>query len=253
MDKKQKEERRRQEDQALNRGLIWVGAAIVLELLLLFVKRYYLEFRPSEVEIAIAIRSGLKALRLIGTAVAVICAVWAAARLKKGDRAGLPIVLAMASGALAICAHVSLAFKASGVQMLFLLVPAWAGLALVYYLYQKEFFLAAVANGLSVFGLWFIRSGGVGPEAVLVLVGIVLVSAAALWFKQKNGEVSVAGIQLRVFPKDTSYGVVLATCLASLAAVVLALAMGGTVAYYLIFLMVAWLFALLVYYTVKMM
>ena len=253
MDKKQKEERRRQEDQALNRGLIWVGAAIVLELLLLFVKRYYLEFRPSEVEIAIAISNGLRALRIIGVAAAAVCAAWAAARLRKNEKAGLPIVLSMASGALAICAHVSLAFKSSGVQMLFLLVPAWAGLALVYYLYQKEFFLAAVANGLSVFGLWFIRSGGAGVEAVLVLAGIVLVAGAALWLKKNNGEVRVAGIQLHVFPKDTSYGVMLATCLASLVAVVLALAMGSTVAYYLIYLMVAWLFALLVYYTVKMM
>ena len=30
MDKKQKEERRHQEDVALNKGLVWVGAAIVL-------------------------------------------------------------------------------------------------------------------------------------------------------------------------------------------------------------------------------
>ena len=45
----------------------------------------------------------------------------------------------------------------------------------------------------------------------------------------------------------------LVTCLASLAAVLVALAAGGTVAYYLIFVMVAWLFALFVYYTVKLM
>ena len=37
MDKNQREERRRQEDIALNRGLLWVGAAILMELLLMLV------------------------------------------------------------------------------------------------------------------------------------------------------------------------------------------------------------------------
>ena len=41
MDKNQREERRRQEDIALNRGLLWVGAAILMELLLMLVNKYY--------------------------------------------------------------------------------------------------------------------------------------------------------------------------------------------------------------------
>ena len=45
----------------------------------------------------------------------------------------------------------------------------------------------------------------------------------------------------------------LATCGASLAAVIGAMAVGGSTAYYLIYVMVAWLFALFVYYTVKLM
>ena len=40
---------------------------------------------------------------------------------------------------------------------------------------------------------------------------------------------------------------------AALAVQILAAVAGGTVAYYLIFVVGAWLFALLVYYTVKMM
>ena len=45
----------------------------------------------------------------------------------------------------------------------------------------------------------------------------------------------------------------LTPCLASLAVPVAALFLGGTVAYYLMFAMAAWLFALFVYYTVKLM
>ena len=37
MDKKQREARRHQEDMALNQGLLWVGAAIILEFLLLLI------------------------------------------------------------------------------------------------------------------------------------------------------------------------------------------------------------------------
>lgn len=86
------------------------------------------------------------------------------------------VVLTAAFGALAICAHVTLAFKGTGVRMLFLLVPAWAGLALVYYLYQKEFFLSAVAVGLSILGLWCVRFGGaLTLESGLVFVGILAV------------------------------------------------------------------------------
>ena len=39
----------------------------------------------------------------------------------------------------------------------------------------------------------------------------------------------------------------------SLAAIAIAAFVGGALSYYLLYAMVAWLFALLVYYTVKMM
>lgn len=255
MNKKQKEEQRRLEDQALNRGLIWVGAAVLLELALLFVKRYYLEYEVAEVELAVALSNGLRFLRIAGVVLAVAFVVWAVLRLKKDGKAALPIILALAMGALTICSHVSVVFKDNGVRMLFLLVPAWAGLALVYYLYQRDFFLAASASGLAVLGLWFVRysGGAVRMETIAVLAAIVLILAAVVWLKGKNGQVNAGGNSLQVLPKGTSYTVALASCLVSLAAVVLALALGGAVAYYLIFLMIAWLFALLVYYTVKMM
>ena len=57
---------------------------------------------------------------------------------------------------------------------------------------------------------------------------------------------------MRVLSKNAAYPIILVSCLASLAAVVVGLLASST-AYYLIFVMVAWLFALLVYYTVKLM
>ena len=256
MDKKQREARRHQEDIALNRALLWVGGAIVLEVLLLLVNRYYINFRVTETEVAVAsfLSSALHVLRLAGTAAAVVCLVWAALRFRKGGKAGLPTVLALAFGAIAVCSHVAVTFQQAGMRMLFLLVPAWAGLALVYYLYHREFFLAAAAVGMSILGLWFIRYGSSAMlETALILVGIVLVSAVALWLKKTGGVIHRAdGSTVRILSKNASYPVILVSCLASLAAVVVGLLAVNT-AYYLIFVMVAWLFALLVYYTVKLM
>lgn len=256
MDKKQKEARRRQEDMALNRGLIWVGVAIVLEMMVIFIKRSYLEygFAEAEVDLAMTMHTVLKGLRIACPLAAVLCLAWALFQMKKGvGKTGLLVSAALVLCQVAVCAHVSVAYKEAGVQMLLLLVPAMAGLALVYYLYQKEFFLAAAASGLSVLGLWFVRYGGAGPDVVLTLVGILLVLAVTLWLKKQGGNVNLLGRSFQVLPKDAAYPVILVTGVVSLAVVAGAMVLGAAVAYYLLFVMVVWLFALLVYYTVKMM
>ena len=74
---------------------------------------------------------------------------------------------------------------------------------------------------------------------------------AALWLK-KNGGVIPAPTPIQFLPKEGGHSVLLATCLASLAAMAAGLAV-ESLAYYLIFAMAAWLFALFVYYTVKLM
>ncbi len=257
MDKNQREARRRQEDRALNRGLLWVGAAIRLELVLLVVKRWYLEYRLNDsaaVQRMLALDAVLRAVRVGGVVLAVACLAWLLVQLRGRKKAVLPLILALLCAALALCAHVTVAFQGNGLQMLFLLVPAWAGLALVYYLYQREFFLSACAAGMSVVGLWFIRAqGGLRLETGLTILGILLVLIVTLAVRRGDGVLSLAGITFQVLPHGTSCTLALISCLVSAAALLLAAAMGTTAAYYLIFLMIAWLFALLVYYTVKMM
>lgn len=255
MNKKEREARRRQEDMALNRGLMWVGGAIVLEALLLLVNRYYINYRLDEVFTAEMVLNVLKGVRIAGAVAFVLAVVWTVLQFRKGAKFILPVAAAAAGGALAICAHVTLAFQKNGVQMLLLLVPAWAGLALIFYLYQREFFLGAAGVGLAVLGLWFVRFGsGVGFEALLCLAGVAAVTAAAFWLKKNNGKIpGPEGKLLRVMSKKTSYTMILASCGAGLVALLAAMVLGANIAYYLIFVMVAWLFGLLVYYTVKLM
>ena len=260
MDKNQKEEQRRQEDLALNRGLMWVGAAVVLELLLLLVNKYFINYTTSAESIALAgaFHTGLAGVRLAALAAAVACAVWTVLKVKKGEKAGRPTVALIGSAAVLFCAHVALSFQDSGVRMLFILVPAWAALALVYYLYQREFFISAALTGLGAVTVWLLRHGGGQPltkYGFLVLTGVVLVAGAVVLggVRQTKGEMTVLGRKVQLLPEDANYAVLLATALVNVAAIALGMFLGGTMAYYLIYVLVAWLFGLLVYYTVKMM
>ena len=243
MDKKQREERRRQEDIALQRGLLWVAGAIVLEALLVLVNRYYINYRTveAEVNIALALSSTLRFLRIAAPIASLLALAWAGWSLKQKKKFGLPLILAFALAAIAICAHVVFKFQGPGISMLFWLVVAWAVLALVYYIYQREFFLAASACGMSVLSLWFVRYGAVG-----------LVTGGVVWLKKTDG-LWPGTDPIRFLAQKTNYTVPVVTCAASLAAVIAAMVLGSTAAFYLIFVMVAWLFALFVYFTVKLM
>ena len=253
MDKKQREARRHQEDVALTRALLWIAAAVVLEGLLVLVNRFYINYYVDEIELVVALQGFLKAVRIVGLVAAVACLVWAFIQARKGRKAILPLLIAVAGGALTICSHVVLKYKATGMSMLFWLVVAWAALAVVYYIYQREFFLSAAATGMSILALWFIRyASGVSYEVALILVAIILVLSVALFLKKNDGLLPL-NPPLRFLPAGCSYSVILASCLASALVVVAALVAGAAVAYYLIFVMLAWIFALFVYYTVKMM
>lgn len=260
MNKNERDEQRRQEDMALNRGLIWVGAAIVLELLLLLVNKYLVNVYTTQESIAMAyaVLNGLKAIRIITLVGVFACAGWSVMKLKKNEAAGLPVILSIACAALLFCSHIAVTFRGPGLRMLFIMVPAWAALALVYYLYQREFFLSAALTGMGAAALWLIRHSSAQPLTMygfLVLMGVVLVVGAVVLggLRQSNGVLNLNGRKIRLLPDDVNYALLLATAVINVAAVAGAMFLGGTVAYYLIYALVAWLFALLVYYTVKMM
>lgn len=256
MDKK--EMQRHQEDAALNRGLIWVGGAIVLEALLLLVNQYYFHFNtsPQSVAIAQALNSGMKFLRFAGILAAVGALVWLYMDVKKTGRIRvLPVAVAAGCGAVGVCSQLIVRFQGSGMRMLFVLVAGWAALALIYYLYQTEMFLAAVAGGLGILGMWFARNGytPVNYYTGATLIAIALVAVVAYLLQRGEGKVKIGGHKIAILPQDAKYVFIYATCLINLAAVGVAMAAGMVVAYYLTYALLAWLFALLVYYTVKMM
>lgn len=254
MDKKQREERRRQEDIALQRGLLWVAGAIALEALLVLVNRFYINFRLTDlgVRVYVGLDKWLRIGRNVTLAAAALLLLWTAWRLMKGKQFGRLLIVSIALSAVTVCIHVSVKFQGPGVTMLFWLAAAWAVLALIYYIYQREFFLAAAACGMSVLGLWFARYGAAGRvESGLLTAAIAVVGVTALWLKKNDGVIPAVQ-PIRFLPKKTNYTVLLVTCLAGLVAMGAGLAV-ESLAYYLIYAMAAWMFALFVYYTVKLM
>ena len=77
--------------------------------------------------------------------------------------------------------------------------------------------------------------------------------AVALWLKKSDGVLRLGKTQCRVVDEGASYTPTLVSGAISLVVLAVSLFLGSTAAYYLLFAMVAWLFALIVYYTVKMM
>ncbi len=252
MDKQQKEARRRQEDAALNKGLLWIAVAILFEVLLVLAYRFFINPYIREVEISIAIGRGLEVVRIAGTAAAAACLVWAYQRMKKKASFTLPCSLALIALIAVLDSHVLLMFRKAGLHMLFFLMPCLGGLGLVYYLYQREMFLATAAAGAAGVGLWFIRFGG-RVEAVLCAVLIVLAAVCAVALKKRDGTVELAGRKFQVLPRNASITPVLISCAVGAVAMAAAFLVKSNLSYYLMFAMAAWIFALLVYYTVKLM
>lgn len=251
MNKKRQEEQRRQEDLALQRGMLWAAGAVVLEVLLFFVNRYTFDFDATAEGAALAatLRMVLTAVRLVGVVAVLAGVALFIMQMKKGGKTRWACVAFAAGFAVMICAHVAVKYQATGMRMLFLLVPVLGGLALSFYIYQREFFLAALPTVLAALGLWFVRVGGMGAEVAATVLLCAAVLVAVLKLKKGNGCLN----ELRLLPAKANYTVALGSCAAAVVVQALAIVAGSAVAYYLIFAMGAWLFALLVYYTVKML
>ena len=255
MNKKIRQEQGNREDQALVRGMLWVVGAIVLEGLLFLVNRYAFDYTTAMESILLAekLRVVLKIVSIAGLIVFAGGAAMAIMQLKKERSTLWAGVASLAGLVIGLCAHVCVAYQDSGVRMLYLLIPVLGGLALCYYIYPRDFFLCALPAVAAALGLWFVRAGGIGADMIFTVLVCAAALIAVLKLKKGDGNLVLAGKPLKFMGEKTNYTLPMAGAVAALAVQLLAAVAGGTIAYYLIFAVGAWLFALLVYYTVKMM
>lgn len=247
------------EDAIFNRIVIWFVSATVLESLLLLLKRFYLNYRAGEIELMVALHQTLYVLIFVGLAGCAAGVVWTVRGRKNGKIRLLSKIIAVFSFAVSVCAFLTRRYQAAGMMALLVLVPVCAMLALIFYLYQNEFFWITVLGGLTIFGLWiYRRAGGAHPAVLygyLAVLALILAASALLArrLQRAGGALKTGGGKMQLLSPNASYATLYTTCALSALTVISALALGSTAAYYSIFVVVVWIFIMAVYYTVRLM
>ena len=241
--KEQQAQRAKQEDVVLNKVLWWIVGAVVLEVLLLLLNKVYANYTVEQIELAKSLRDVFSVLMIALPICFVVLLIWAVVARKSGKFTRLSSVVIRV-------------FDESGIRLLYVAVPAVAVLALIYYLYQREFFFAAVLSALGLLGVKVVPYHFGFPAIAYgyaVVLGVALVGAVVVFrvMQAAEGKLRLKGNWVEVLPKSANYALLYVTCGVVAAVVIAALLLGGLAVLYGV--LVAWLLILAVYYTVRLM
>lgn len=242
------------EDEVLNRTLLWIGGVAILIMLLLLTNRFFINYRADEIQLAYSLTKILPILSGVGIVAGLVSAFMAWSAHKKEAACKWWVALAAFCGTLGVMLLLVRYFREWGVQVMCAVLPAAAILALVYYLFQREFFVIALTCVVGMMGLWMVRKLGENHAvlcyAVLAAAAVVLAAVALLtrWIQNAGGMWK----SKRILSKNASYPMVYITCVVIAVLLLIAL-FAGNLAFYLMFPAVAWLVVMAVYFTVKLM
>lgn len=254
--KEQQAQRAKQEDEILNKVLWWIVGSVILEMLLLLLNKVYVNYTVEQIEFAYSLRGVFQVLAIVlPICFVVMLAIWLVSR-KSGKLTRLTGGLTLVMLVLAVCAVVVRIFDNSGVKFLYVAVPAVAVLALIYYLYQREFFFAAVLSALGLLGIKMlprINGASLVGYGYAVVLAVILIAAVVLFYVlQKNdGKLTIKDKPVVVLPKSANYVLLYVTCVVVAAVAVATVVVGSLALLYGV--LVAWLLILAVYYTVRLM
>lgn len=257
MEKDKRQQRHSAEDATFNKMLVWLAAAVLAELLVLLVKRLYVDFTVSDMNLSIAmgLLAFFRVYRFVGLALTAAGAAWVALTLKSKRKACLPLVCTGVVLVLWIVTMFSYYLYADGVRILMALPVVWAVLVLIYFLYQRTFFVNAVLTGGGMAALWLYRQYYQGHPTVVTACFVCgwIVLALMVLLGVRLGRKDTKPWPVQQLLKEASYGMIYLTCAVTAVSMLLGLLLGATAAFYLIFVLVGWLFCQAVYYTVKLM
>lgn len=156
----------------------------------------------------------------------------------------------------AICAiALSLVFSQEMLMLLYIFVPAVVVLYIIYYSYQREFFMIALACAIGGIGVWLLRSDLVNSSDMLLLslsaVAVAFCAALTVWAHCGGGKIKLAGRELTLFKKDARYGIVYLTFILVLM-LLAASFLAADLAIYFVFGLIGYIVLTGVYYTVKL-
>jgi len=139
----------------------------------------------------------------------------------------------------------------TAMQMLYVLLPVLAVLYLVYYMFQREFFLLCTASALSMFAMWNCGNAVGGYKRILLALAVIVIDALLFYANKESKDDLFRGFRVREAGACPKLAMVAYPVLALL--VLLAFVLGAPVAFYLLYATAAMLFAAAVYYTVKLL
>lgn len=250
-------QKRKEEDAAFNKMLLWLAGSVVLEGLTLLLQRFYIDF--SYTNFGLALAEGLDTFfgifRFVGAVLFITGCVWTFLWVRNGRKKVLPVAVTCVVLWLWIASVLCYGLNQLGMTLLCALPVAIAVLSAIFFLYQREFFYNGILTAVGIAALWVYRQIYMNHPRMSVCgfaavwVFLILVAVAAFRLSRKDGKVG----PFRVLPVSASYLSIYLTCGVVALALLAALLIGIAAAYYIIFVLVGWLFCLAVYYTVKLM
>lgn len=243
-----------QEDKVFNRMLLWLAGAVAAELLLWLLSKVYVDmiFGGSA---AMGLLTFFRIFTIAGLVIAAGCAVWAVLWARGGKSVLIPVIAASASAGLWLVSFLCSFVGPEGIGILMMFPAGAAVLIIIFFLYQRPFFYNAILTGGGLLALWLHGKYYMNHPRLITacFVGgiVVLAAAAALAFqlRRKDGRLG----KLRILPPDSNYTMTWITCGVTAAAMVAGLGLGVSLSHYLLYVLVGWLFAQAVFFTVKMM
>lgn len=256
--KKKRAERMKAEEAALNRVLCWIAGGSVLEFLLLLLNRYWVYYTVGQIDLRIALGTAVKILAVAGLACAAGAGYWWNNAAKSEKSTNLPGALCLFMTGVSLSCFAAWFVSDIGLELMIFAVPAVVILALIYYLYQREFFVIACQSVPVLLGIWLCGKGLRGTYSV-ICYAYVIVAAVALIFSAflcrkaqgEQGVIQLLGKSWKFFPKDANYAFVYAGAVIALLTLIMAAIGISSMVLYAV--SVAWLLIMAVYYTVKLM
>lgn len=143
------------------------------------------------------------------------------------------------------------------IHWLTILVPVVAVLAMIFYLFQHDFFCITVISAGGILSLQLYRKMFWNHPTTIrcgyALAFLLLIAAVVVLVLIQRGKRPMPLNVDKLVPQDANYPLLYITCALTAVTLALTLILGSTIAYYLLFVLVAWLFVTAVYYIVKLM
>lgn len=163
---------------------------------------------------------------------------------------------------LSLCGYLMVDFgPQQALRALYVIIPVWAILYLIYSVYPREFFTIATAMTLQAAFLWLVAKSAVSNSfssttGVFLALGLVVCAALEglyLATRSNQGRLKWGKMSITVFNHDTKHALVATVAVVGAVLLLAAFFLGGSVGYYAMYAVAAVLFLMAVYYTARMM